>query len=193
MICLIFAWVSCKIVTMKMPLLLVFASLSFAACGSDGDQSGSIGGGATTSCSDTDLLGGGSIGEWDLAFVPDEVTFPASWGLATFEIWDDGETAEYSDGDIYLAGLIVDGLDLTDPTYGASYTWYLDADRTFTATISFPVPDTGVSIVRSVDAVMSEDKLSMTGTTITQAILDATGLELDASGGSFDAILLAGL
>ena len=179
---------------MKTPLLLILVSLPFTSCGSDGDQSGSIGSGSTTSCSDTDLLGGGSIGEWDLAFVPDDgAVFPPSWGLATFEIWDDGETAEYSDGDIYLAGLIVDGLDLTDPTYGASYTWYLDADRTFTATISIPVPDVGVSIVRSIDAVMSEDKLSMTGTTITQAILDATGFELDASGGSFDAILLAGL
>ena len=175
---------------MKMPLLLILISLPFTSCGSDGDQSGSTGSGSTTSCSDTDLLGGGSIGEWDLAFVPDEVTFPDSWGLATFEIWDDGETVEYSNGDIYLAGLIVDGLDLTDPTYGASYTWYLEADRTFTATISIPVPDVGVSIVRSIDAVMSEDKLSMTGTTITQAVMDVTGAVLDSSGGSFDASLI---
>ena len=175
---------------MKMPLLLILISLPFTSCGSDGDQSGSTGSGSTTSCSDTDLLGGGSIGEWDLAFVPDEVTFPDSWGLATFEIWDDGETVEYSNGDIYLAGLIVDGLDLTNPVFGASYTWYLEADRTFTATISIPVPDVGVSIVRSIDAVMSEDKLSMTGTTITQAIMDATGLVLDSSGGTFDAGLI---
>ena len=177
---------------MKTPLLLILVSLPFTSCGSDGDgaQSGSIGSGSTTSCSDTDLLGGGSIGEWDLAFVPDDgAVFPPSWGLATFEIWDDGGTAEYSDGDIYLEGLLVDGLDLTDQTYGASYTWYLDADRTFIATISIPIPG-GASIVRSIDAIMSEDKLSMTGTTFTQVIMDASGTVLGASEGSFDASLI---
>jgi hypothetical protein len=175
---------------MKLPLSLILVSLPLISCGGDGEQSGSIGGGASTECSDTDLLGGGSIGEWGLDFIPNGTTFPPSWGLATFEIWDDGETAEHSDGDIYLEGLVLDGLDLTNVDLGASYTWYLDADHTFTATISIPVPDVGMSIVRSIDAVMNEDKLSMTGTTNTQVIEDATGIEFAASEGSFEATLI---
>jgi hypothetical protein len=161
-------------------LAILLTLLLFTSCGSSGDDAGGTtdASGETITFDETDLLG-----DWEIIGLADDEAIEPEFIFSTFE--------SNEEGDVVLVYCYIDslGMDVADETTGATATWSLGADGTFSALVDYYDPEFGIGFSKSLDGLMSASKITISGSG-ESIIYDGSGNILNTIPGTFQGELV---